>query len=101
MNTLFNTLLKVSVLVFLLSGLTGLYFLLSGQYTYAMIGAKAGTVASVVFTAIVIGEVMASNHARFLTKFAWIVAFLFFQIFAGLAYYFTDRKSIYPQAAFS
>lgn len=101
MNTLFNTLLKVSLLVFLLSGLAGLYFLSTEQYDHAMIGAKIGGLGSVMFTAIVIGEVMASKNARILTKFVWIAAFLFFQIFAGLAYYFTDRKSIYPQAALS
>jgi hypothetical protein len=101
MHTLFNTLLKASLLIFLLSGLTGLYFLSAEQYAYAMIGAKIGGFASVVFTAIVIGEVMAAKDIRFLTKFSWMAAFLFLQIFAGIAYYLTDRKSICPQPEFS
>jgi preprotein translocase subunit SecG len=101
MQTFFNTLLKVSLLIFLLSGLTGLYFLSAEQYDHAMIGAKVGGLASLVFTAIVIGEVMAAKDARFLTKLCWIAAFLFFQIFAGFAYYFADRKSIYQKSEFS
>ena len=97
MNKILNLLLKVSLFVFLFSGILGLYLLSIEQYEYAIRCAKVGGFASLVFTAIVIGEVMASKNAHFLTKFIWIAAFLMFQILAGIAYYMVDRKTINQQ----
>lgn len=94
MTKLFNSLLKVSLLLFFSSFLVGLFLLVSGSNTYTFCG-KIGLLSSVVFTTIVISEVMASHNARFATKVIWIASFLVFQIFAGLAYYFVDRKTIY------
>lgn len=84
------------MVLFFSSFVVGLIFLYSGSNAYALCG-KVGLFSSVVFTIIVIGEVMASENTSFTTKAAWIVSFLVFQIFAGMAYYFVDRKTIYRQ----
>lgn len=83
--------------MFLISGLLGLYLLSVEQNVYALTCAKIGGFSSIMFTAIVIGEVMALKNARFSTKLIWIAAFLMFQILAGIAYYLVDRKTIHQQ----
>ena len=98
MTKLFNALLKFSLYLFFLSFLIGLFLLYSGSNAYTLFG-KIGLLSSVVFTTIVIGEVMASENSSFITKFIWISSFLAFQIFAGMAYYFVDRKTIYRAQA--
>jgi O-antigen/teichoic acid export membrane protein len=95
MDKLFNSILKISLFIFLISGLVGFYLLSVEQEVYALTCAKIGGFGSTIFTAIVIGEVLASKNARFSTKAVWITSFLIFQIFAGVAYYFADRKAIY------
>ena len=97
MTKLFNTLLKICLFLFFSSFLVGLLSLYSGSNAYILCG-KVGLFSSVVFTVIVIGEVMALENVRFTTKAIWIASFLVFQIFAGMAYYFVDSKTLYqPQ----
>lgn len=94
LTNLFNSLLKVCLFLFFSSFLVGLLLLYTGSSAYALCG-KVGLFSSTAFTLIVISEVMASDNARFTTKAIWIASFLVLQIFAGMAYYFVDRKSIY------
>ena len=97
MTKFFNALLKICLVLFFSSFLVGLLFLYSGSNAYVLCG-KVGLFASIVFIVILIGEVMASENFRFTTKAIWIASFMVFQIFAGMAYYFVDRRSIYkPQ----
>src|SRR5688572_18526186 len=97
MPKLLNLLPKVCLFLFFSSLLTGLLLLYSGSNAYTFC-VKVGQISSLVFTLIMTGEVMASENARFRTKAIWIASFLLFQIFAGMAYYFVDRKTVYrPQ----
>jgi hypothetical protein len=95
MDKLFNSLLKISLFLFLISGLFGFYFLAKENEVFALISAKVGGLASIFFTALTYCEVMASKNARLHIKAIWIASFMIFQIFAGLAYYFVGRKTIY------
>jgi hypothetical protein len=81
--------------LFFASFFIGLYLLYSGSKAYTLC-AQVGFFSSTGFTLIVIGEVMASENARYATKGVWIFSFLAFQILAGMAYYFADRKTIQP-----
>jgi hypothetical protein len=95
MDRIFASLMKISLFLFIVTGMAGFYFLTTEQITFALACAKIGGSASVIFTAIAIGEVIASPKTRSFTKIAWVASMLIFQIFASLAYYFVDRKTIH------
>lgn len=94
MHKVTYVLLKLSLALFLLTGLLGFYYLSGGQEANALLCAKVGGFASLVFSTIVIFEVMTLENMRFSTKLIWVVFIMLFQIFTALAYYLVDRKSI-------
>jgi len=94
MPKLISVLLKLSLSVFLLTGVLGFYYLSGGQEADALLCAKVGGFASLLFSTIALFEVMTLENMRFSTKFMWVVSILLFQIFTALAYYLVDRKSV-------
>ena len=53
-----------------------------------------GIVASVVFIATAIYEIQNSNLINHREKTMWTIAFLFFNVFTGLIYFFLGRRRI-------
>lgn len=97
MHKLINILLRLSLALFLLTGLLGFYYLSGEQEENALLCAKVGGFASLVFSTIAIFEVMTLGNMRLSKKLIWVAVILLFQIFTALAYYLVDRKSIkYP-----
>jgi hypothetical protein len=97
MNRAIDLVLKLCVFVFLVSFALSLYLLISGSSS-PIFWRNVGVAASILFTAIVTAEVLGSSYAKPATKTVWILSFLTFQIFAGLAYLLVDRKTINPVA---
>ena len=93
MSKSINILLKVSLFVFFTTGILGLYFLSIQQESSALLCAKIGGFASLVYTAITVGNVLTSRHLRFSSKVLWIVALIMFQVMAGLWYYISCRST--------
>ena len=93
-DKLINILLRLTLALFFLTGLLGFYYLSGGQEADALLCAKVGGFASLVFSTIAIFEVMTLNNMHFSKKFIWVVFIMLFQFFAALAYYLVDRKSI-------
>jgi hypothetical protein len=89
-----DVLLKLSLFVFLLTGLLGFYFLSNGQEADALLCAKMGGSASLVFSTIALLEVITLENMRFSKKFFWVVSMVLFQIFMALAYYLVGRKFV-------
>ena len=91
MTNLTNLLLKICLLVFLLTGLIGLYFLSTEQRDSALLCAKVGGFASMVYTTITIADVLRSPHLRLPAKLVWTIALIAFQILAAIWYYLSGR----------
>jgi uncharacterized membrane protein len=89
----FNLLLKTSLFVFFTTGILGLYFLSIQQENSALLCAKVGGFASLVYTAITIRHVFTSSHLRISSKLVWIIALIMFQILAGIWYYLSGRST--------
>ncbi len=94
MHRLINVLLRLSLSLFVLTGLLGFYYLSGGQEADALLCAKVGGFASLLFSTIAIFEVLTLETMRFSTKLVWVVSIMLFQIFTALAYYLIDRKSV-------
>jgi hypothetical protein len=89
-----DVLLKLSLFVFLLTGLLGFYYLACGQEADALLCAKMGGSASLVFSTVVVLEVITLENMRFSIKLIWVVSIVLFQIFTALAYYLVGRKFV-------
>lgn len=83
-----DLILKMCLLVFIASFAASMYLLISESGS-PLPWRYAGAAASVLFTVIVTAEVLNSPDAKPAVKAVWVLSFLIFQIFAGLAYYLT------------
>jgi hypothetical protein len=91
MNKALSIVLKLCLFTFLGTLIIGLYFLAAGQESNALLLAKIGGYASVLYTIIAMREVVLLRTMPIGTRLKWIVLLLLMQILAGIAFFLTMR----------